>query len=66
MNNKTYGDLMSEYVAAKEQAKRFGSWEQLDKFAETVVNQVSPKPEKAFDHKFQEYTYDSMGAEVHE
>ena len=62
--NKTFGDLMSEYVGLRDQAQRFSSWEALNKFVESLVNEVAPKPEKAFTHKFQEYAYDDMGTPV--
>ena len=64
--NKTFGDLMGEYVGVRDQAKRFSSWEALDKFVEGLVQQVAPKAEKPFTHKFQEYSFDANGTETHE
>lgn len=64
--NKTFGDLMGEYTGVREQAKRFSSWEALDKFVEELVEQVVPKDEKTLTHKFQEYSFDANGVETHE
>jgi hypothetical protein len=61
MNNKTYGDLMSEYEKAKEIAHRFGDTSALDKFTESLIQQIAPKP-KVEDplYKFKEYTFDDI------
>jgi hypothetical protein len=57
--NKTFGDLMGEYMGVREQARRFSSWEALDKFVEELAHQVAPKVEPP--RKFQEYSFDDMG-----
>lgn len=38
--NKTFGDLMAEYMNARDGARRFASWEALDKLVEKLVLQV--------------------------
>jgi hypothetical protein len=61
--NKTFGDLMSEYMGAREQARQFDSWSQLDKFVEELVSTLAPKVQAP--RKFQEYAFDDMGLALH-
>jgi hypothetical protein len=60
--NKIYGDLMSEYEKLKDIAHRFGDTSALDKFTESLIEQIAPKPkvEHPLD-KFKEYSFDDMG-----
>lgn len=57
---KTFGDLMSEYERTKDDARRFGAWDKMDKFVAELVNQVSPKVEKPLP-PYREFAYDDMG-----
>ena len=62
--NKTYGDLMGEYVHAKDSASRFKSWDLMDKLFKELIEQVqvAPKTDKQLTHKFQEYSFDANGS----
>jgi hypothetical protein len=62
--NKTFGDLMGEYSAAKDVASRFKSWDQMDQLVESLIAQVAPRPQKRPTEQFQEYSFDANGSAI--
>ena len=61
--SETFGDLMSEYDQARDAARRFDSWERMDKLAEKLINKIQPKVEKQA-KKWSEFSYDDMGTRI--
>lgn len=48
---------MSEYEAAREHARRYGAWNELDMYAKKLISRVVPKAENPVS-KFEEYALD--------
>lgn len=61
MDNKTYSDLMSEYEKHKDSARRFGSWDSLDKFMNQLAQHISPRKVEKMSHQMVSYSFDDMG-----
>lgn len=60
MMNKTQQELRREYESVKENAKRFSSWSQLDKFFDELIETVPAQKDEPM-KTWQQYAYDDMG-----
>jgi len=76
--NNTFGDLMAEYVAKREAARCFSSWDSMNQFVEGLIRQlVAGQPEKYKVSDFakpiitpeskpvEKYSFDANGSEIH-
>lgn len=62
--NNTFGDLMSEYERKRDAARRFDTWEAMDIFVKSLIQQVAPKDGNKSATWLQEYSFDGNGAPV--